>query len=204
MKLQLALPTLLFGLSIIGCQHSEPEAQSAHESTPTEKDYWIQELNKQIDKFEGGDSIAIDGLPLSEFPDEFYDNTHIRFLWISCTEPGCMAKLSSKIAQLTKLETLILSKTSLSRLPREIGQLTELKELRVLAGGDLTEIPEEVGNLKQLEILDLWRNQLEDLPASIYQLENLKTLYIGENNFSTSQIREIKRKLPTVDVKTDR
>ncbi|MEL7422995.1 MAG: leucine-rich repeat domain-containing protein [Bacteroidota bacterium] len=204
MKLQHALLTLLFGLSIIGCQHSEPEAQSVHESTPTEIDYWIQELNKQIDQFEGGDSIEIDGLPLSELPDEFYDNTHIRFLWISCIEPGCLVKLSSKIAQLTKLETLILSKTSLSKLPKEIGQLSTLKELRILAGGDLTELPEEVGNLKQLEILDLWRNKLVDLPESLYQLKNLKTLYIGDNNFSTTQIREIKRRLPAVDVKTYR
>jgi M6 family metalloprotease-like protein len=70
-------------------------------------------------------------------------------------------------------------------IPKEIGNLTELRQLS-FPNNELTgSIPSEIGNLKRLEIIDLIGNNLTgSLPLEICNLPKLNTLNLRENQLS--------------------
>ncbi len=69
--------------------------------------------------------------------------------------------------------------------PAEIGELTELKIIRLPSQGLSGEIPSELGNLAKLERLVLIRNQLSgNIPPELGNLVNLRDLYLAENRLS--------------------
>ena len=80
---------------------------------------------------------------------------------------------------------LNLSKQGLTKLPLEIGQLTNLTTLS-LSNNQITEIPEWLGQLTNLTTLSLDNNQITEIPECIGQLTNLTTFYLH-----TNQITEI-------------
>ncbi len=77
-------------------------------------------------------------------------------------------------------ETLNFFKCDLTSLPKEVGNLKNLRELKV-DFNSLTSLPKEIGNLKKLKFLCLRGNQLNELPAEIYALPKLKELDIRNN-----------------------
>ena len=81
-----------------------------------------------------------------------------------------LAALPPEIGQLTNLWELRLDGNQLTALPSEIGQLTNLWELR-LDGNQLTALPPEIGQLTNLGTLGLDGNQLTALPPEIGQLD---------------------------------
>ncbi len=166
---------------------------------------WIQkEYKKQMAFAIQSDSIDLFGISLPTLPEDFYAHPNVKYIRIDCHESNCLTSLSPHINTFKKLTKLTLSKTSLTELPKEIGDLSMLKHLLVLGGGQLKSVPEEIGQLTNLEILDLWRNKLNSLPNSIQNLTKLKVLYIGENNFSIAEIKKIKQLLPNCKVTLDR
>ena len=59
-------------------------------------------------------------------------------------------------------------------MPKEIGDLEQLKELGLNDNNGLTSLPKEIGNLKQLEVLYLNNNKLTSAPKEIIRgLERL-------------------------------
>ena len=64
---------------------------------------------------------------------------------------------------------MFLGGNQLTRVPAEIGQLTELEGL-YLGGNRLTGVPAEIGQLTSLKRLVLDRNQLTSVPAAIREL----------------------------------
>ena len=91
--------------------------------------------------------------------------------------------LPPEIEQLTNLQTLNLNSNNLKELPPEIWQLTNLQGL-ALGNNNLTELPAEIGQLTNLQGLYLSNNNLTELPAEIGQLTNLQTLNLGRNNLT--------------------
>lgn len=69
---------------------------------------------------------------------------------------------------------------NLKEIPKEIGNLTNLKEL-FLGGNNLRGIPKEIGNLKKLEKLGLEHNNLTSIPKEIGNLKNLTQLFLQNN-----------------------
>ncbi|MCT7975952.1 COR domain-containing protein [Laspinema olomoucense] len=79
--------------------------------------------------------------------------------------------------------SLHLSGKGLTKLPPEIGQLSNLTELN-LEGNQLSTLPPEIGQLSHLISLSLWSNQLSALPPEIGQLSNLAELNLRGNGLS--------------------
>ncbi|MEM6815867.1 MAG: DUF5018 domain-containing protein [Bacteroidota bacterium] len=71
----------------------------------------------------------------------------------------------------------------LSALPKEIGDLSELKELN-LSNNQLRVLPDELGKLSKLETLVLSNNNLTNIPVSISQLNQLELLGLDQNEFT--------------------
>lgn len=81
-------------------------------------------------------------------------------------------------------KVLTLSKLGLTRLPREIGQLTALTELH-LNNNQLTSLPPQISKLTALTTLRLFDNQLTKLPPQIGQLSGLTELWVHGNQLSS-------------------
>ena len=213
MKSKIAFQLIIIIFISISCNSdSSNTIKESEKLSPIEKDLsselikldesnWVErEFKKQLLQTGKKDSIEIYGLPMDTLPDSFFDNQEIKYLNISCIEPNCMTTLSSKISKLKNLETLILAKTGIKKLPKEICQLKKIKYLCIAAGGDLEYLPKEIGELKHLEILDVWRNSLHELPESLNKLEKLKKIYVGENKFTKIYIKKLKERLPNVHI----
>ena len=82
------------------------------------------------------------------------------------------------------VEFLDLSHKELTRLPYEIGELTDLTELD-LSYNHLTTLPKEIKKLTKLIRLDLRYNQFTIFPSEIENLTNLNILHLGDNQLTT-------------------
>ena len=89
-------------------------------------------------------------------------------------------KAEERIAEAlrTGADDLDLSSMGLTELPESLGQLTQLKTLR-LYRNQLTELPESLGRLTELIDLELDGNRLDSLPESMCDLGKLGTLWLG-------------------------
>ncbi|MGK7898943.1 MAG: leucine-rich repeat domain-containing protein, partial [Xenococcus sp. (in: cyanobacteria)] len=83
-------------------------------------------------------------------------------------------------AEEKQLKNLDLSWKNIDKLPKSLGNLSNLTELD-LSSNQLTNLPESIGSLSNLTRLDLSSNQLTDLPESIGILSNLNELYLVSN-----------------------
>lgn len=96
-----------------------------------------------------------------------------------------LEKISPKIVELTKLETLQIfgSPTVLERIPSEIINLYQLEELYI-PSASIKEIPPEIGSLENLQKLTLSYNKITNLPLEITKLKNLQVLDLRGNPLS--------------------
>lgn len=154
-------------------------------------------------------------------PEELYDLRQLEVLFT--TQSAFTGELSPKIAQLQRLDTLILrtspwvlDASSYTRnpdvmtgqLPKEIGQLKNLRYLDLGRQGFSGEIPAELADLQSLnylnletcrftgripaalgrlrvERLDLSHNQLEgEIPADLFRLSNVRYLDLSCNKLT--------------------
>ena len=169
--------------TFLSCSNRKESPVVINEEKQVIEDNWINtELKKQLASTNKADSIEIHGLPIEDIPELIYQYPKIRYLRIDCVDFNCMKTLSSRIAELQELESLIISKSALKELPSEIGELASLRKLMVLGGGKLSSIPNEISKLEKLEELDLWRNDLTEFSIDLNDMENLKLVNLGENN----------------------
>ena len=91
-----------------------------------------------------------------------------------------LTELPESIGQLTKLQSLDISKNQLSELSESIGQLTQLQRLE-LYDNQLTSLPKLFEKLINLHHLDLYQNKIAALPRVIFRLPKLRELGIGHN-----------------------
>ena len=93
-------------------------------------------------------------------------------------------RLPSELGQLSQLRELRLGGPLLTgTIPPELGQLTEL-ELLTLAGSRITALPPELGQLTKLGKLDLHHNLLTTLPPELAQLTRLGDLNLAGNRLT--------------------
>jgi hypothetical protein len=116
-------------------------------------------------------------------------------------EMACLEKLEDipeEIGKLRKLESLVLDNgngCSMNvRLPRSVGELQNLRVLRLygaLDGRDVGDdarsvksrvLPDTLGNLQRLEELDLGRNGIRGVPPQVASLRGLKKLSLDYND----------------------
>jgi len=93
-----------------------------------------------------------------------------------------------KLLSLTELN-LSFNHNPITRLPKEIGNLTNLKKL-FIRGNNLRRLPKEIANLTNLTYLDVSKNQLTELTEEIFNLINLTKLDISDN-----QLRELPKEI---------
>lgn len=96
--------------------------------------------------------------------------------------------LPSEIGNLSELRELKLigNENLTGNLPDEIGKLTSLQYLNLYGCGLSSTIPFEIGNLTNLNYLDLQNcNFTGTIPESVKYLMNLKTLWLSNNNFDS-------------------
>ena len=95
-------------------------------------------------------------------------------------------EIPRELGNLTNLKTLFLSGNQLSgEIPRELENLTNLERLYLSYNQLSGEIPRELGNLTNLEELELADNQLSgEIPRELENLTNLKKLYLSDNQLS--------------------
>ena len=94
-----------------------------------------------------------------------------------------ITRLPPEIGQLQQLRELYLNGNQLTALPAAIGQLQQLRELW-LGDNQLTTLPAAIGQLQQLQILSLGDNQLTTLPAELFQLQQLQVLGLNDNQLT--------------------
>jgi len=80
-------------------------------------------------------------------------------------------------------KSLHLRRMGITKVPKEISELTELTELSLI-GNELTDLPEELSNLKNLRRLHLSENQFEIIPQVLFNLPSLYHCCIRENRIS--------------------
>jgi len=88
--------------------------------------------------------------------------------------------LPESIGNISSLEILIISGTSIKELPNSIGKLSNLTTLLVYRNR-LTEIPSAIGNLKNLTSLNFQENRITILPKEIGNLFRLRNLHLQRN-----------------------
>jgi len=92
-----------------------------------------------------------------------------------------ITSLPSEIMQLTQLKQLLLNDNKLLSIPIEIGQLTALTSLD-LEGNFIESLPNEIGSLTQVRELNLRNNRLRSLPDTIGLLRQLEWLVLEMND----------------------
>ncbi len=111
------------------------------------------------------------------------NQTHHRHLITNAIHHELSQNLKEKIDITAKdgtIITLAVKDLKLERMPPEIRDLCNLKELTLYRTG-ISRIPEWIGGLKGLEVLNLKGNNLSSLPSSFTDLSNLRTLDISDN-----------------------
>lgn len=107
--------------------------------------------------------------------------------------------IDASLFALESLNLLNISDTSLSALPIEISNLSNLQTL-LLYGNEIKTIPDSIGCLEKLKVLDLSRNQLEDVPETITKLHNLATINISNNQLTSFPALKNFTKLSMIDL----
>ena len=135
---------------------------------------------------------------LKHLPPKIGALVNLKELEISCLEN--LEDIPVEIGQLKKLEKIIIDNGNGCgmnvSIPASIGELTNLKVLRLFGALDPSEIgsslpvptskikplPATIAKLQNLEELDLGRNHLQNIPPEIANLKNLRKLGLDYNN----------------------
>lgn len=107
-----------------------------------------------------------------------------------------LTSLPPQIGELSNLRELKLLNNELKDLPPEISKLSNLIELNI-SSNRLTNVPQVVFKLTALQRLYLWGNDLSSLPDEISELKNLTELTLGQNKLKglpsgIATLRELK------------
>jgi Leucine-rich repeat (LRR) protein len=113
-----------------------------------------------------------------------------------------LTELPPEIGQLTNLTELYVSDNELNTLPPEINQLIKLVRL-VVRNNEITALPFGMGQLTNLTKLDLSDNKLITLPPEICHLSSLTELRLRGNEASESELSPQMQGMNNLPIKQD-
>jgi Leucine-rich repeat (LRR) protein len=92
--------------------------------------------------------------------------------------------ISEILGDFKDLKHLTINGTSIKKLPKSIGSLSNLESLEIINNMNLKQIPTSIGNLSSLETLKIFRTKVSKLPETIGLLKNLVNLDCHSNLIS--------------------
>ncbi|MEM6845980.1 MAG: hypothetical protein AAF944_00495 [Bacteroidota bacterium] len=152
-------------------------------------------MNLENFKYETAAVLVLDELGTNEIPKEIGQLTHAESIIVHATRPEGNIQLYPPVSWYERREL----KPPFRTLPKEIGQLKNLKTLRLIHL-DIHELPTNLSQLESLEYLDLSLNKLDltqELPK-LRGLPNLKHLAVWGNHFDEAQMQQFQADLPNV------
>ncbi|GFP95110.1 receptor-like protein 12 [Phtheirospermum japonicum] len=137
-------------------------------------------------------SLRVLDLQLGGIPQGTEKLIHLRWLNLNYNSYFSIFEgLKTICSELYNLQTLLLRYCKLQEIPREIGNLINLRHLNLSKNASLKELPREIGNLINLRHLDLSWNESLELPREIGNLINLRHLDLSFNGSLKELPREI-------------
>ena len=100
---------------------------------------------------------------------------------INIRKDSDITRLPKEIGNLINLKELYINNTRITRLPKEIGNLKNLEVLSI-DNTNISELPIEIGNLKNLKKLLMRNTKIITVPTKIQDLKNLKIWSVGRNS----------------------
>lgn len=105
-----------------------------------------------------------------------------------------------RVDALIRLQELSLEKNQLTKLPKGVERLTQLKALRLANNAIDDQTTDVLQNLINLESLDLCDNKLTRLPQGIEKLTKLQYLCLMGNTIDKSALEKLKQQFPHTNV----
>ncbi|KAL3730376.1 hypothetical protein ACJRO7_027397 [Eucalyptus globulus] len=96
-----------------------------------------------------------------------------------CLDLSCcstLEKLPGEVGELEELKELILDSSGIIEIPTSIGSLRKLEKLSACSCKSLREVPCSVGELQNLEHMDMSGSAIERFPCAIGRLKKLRIL----------------------------
>ena len=129
-------------------------------------------LLKEISKAKNLESLTLEGLHISKFPDAFFQFPKLTYLNLRENMIRDPNELKD-IHKLTNLEELDVSyNKDLKRLPDSITKLKKLEKLKLFGVRELDSLPNNIGNMNQLYNLAVSHRRKINIPESILKLRN--------------------------------
>lgn len=101
-------------------------------------------------------------------------------------EWGLPAKtLPDAFGRLQGLQELSLTNTGLTSLPESLGQLRQLRHLKLATNQEMKRLPASLTTLPDLHTLQLPANSLKELPADLGRMQSLRTLELGSGKYAS-------------------
>ncbi|WP_422658357.1 leucine-rich repeat domain-containing protein [Paenibacillus sp. EC2-1] len=158
--------------------------------------YGIKEIPERISELKGLKDLYIFEQDVRRLPRSLFDLTTLERLTIYTAD---LEGISADISKLIHLKSLTVycgsyhtitdlsimipkSDISLTKLPPEIGKLTNLESLDICYTA-ISELPVEMESLVNLRSLSLNNNMLKEKPAFLSKLTNLKYINLDKNPF---------------------
>lgn len=151
--------------------------------SPNKPDNGLLRLPTQFNCFSQLEELHLVGNHFESFPMPICDLTNVKKLYMdNCT----LTKIPKEIGNMSSLVVVDFSYNGLGKpnsLPKEFFLLPNIKDL-YLIDCQLNELPPEIGELKNLEGLRIGKNNLTRLPEEFCNLVNLRKLKAERNQIS--------------------
>lgn len=152
----------------------DPEAEYWRKNTtvPKNSKAVAKELAKQLQSAVATKKLDIGELGLNMIPDKVFELEGLRILWVHTNKIQVVPRMVGRLKDLTQLR---LFDNQLRWLPDEVGECLQLQTLWI-QNNHLIALPGSIGNLTQLKILAVARNPLRSLPHELQKCVNLKEI----------------------------
>ena len=178
----------------------------------------LRALPADIDRMEHLKNLSILNNPIRELPPSFFNLKGM--VWLKM-DMCLLERLPPEIRGLRSLDALDISMNPIAELPEELGELSNLRVLRVRGATrfnnsedpefnaaindrypvkkPMKALPESITRLKKLRILDMGHNGFVRLPKDIGNME-LEKINVSFTDMPLSEVERLRKALPDTKV----